>query len=205
MLWLVVCRCSVLMARCSVVSAEEARSPGGSEQKSSPVGELRSLRPFSFGSEACWFGTMHRVSRVPCPRRATSACPPREEQAQQSRGLSGKMAPSGGAVGHDFSSQVDDEDGQWEDYTCQGSFEELVRSVELVLRDWGACGTGVRGGAWHNRQPWGRDQQPSLTVSSRCSLHCSPKRRCALFVLLKKFNLACWFELRTPQQLALCC
>lgn len=55
------------------------------------------------------------------------------------------MAPSGGTAGDELSSQVDDEDGQWEDFTCQGSFEELVRSVELVLREWGACGTGVRG------------------------------------------------------------
>eukprot|EP00752_Nemacystus_decipiens_P004283 g3912.t1 len=53
------------------------------------------------------------------------------------------MAPSGGAVGDEFSIQVDVEDGQWEDYTCQGSFEELVRSVELVLREWRACGTDL--------------------------------------------------------------
>lgn len=55
------------------------------------------------------------------------------------------MAPSGGAAGEDLSGQVDDEGGQWEDYTCQGSFENLVRSVELVLREWRASGTGVRG------------------------------------------------------------
>lgn len=55
------------------------------------------------------------------------------------------MAPSGGAVGDELGSRVDDEDGQWEDYTCQGSFEELVRTVELVLREWRACGTGMQG------------------------------------------------------------
>eukprot|EP00903_Cladosiphon_okamuranus_P018811 g17303.t1 len=53
------------------------------------------------------------------------------------------MTPSGEAVGDDFSSQVDDETGQWEDYTCQGTFEELVRSVELVLREWRACDTDL--------------------------------------------------------------
>lgn len=64
----------------------------------------------------------------------------------QSRGSTGRMSPSGGVVGEEVSSQVDDEDGQqWEDYTCQGSFEDLVRAVELVLREWRACDTGVHG------------------------------------------------------------
>ena len=60
------------------------------------------------------------------------------------------MAPSGGRTGDGLSRRhVDDdtseqweEDGQWEDYTCQDSFEELIRSIELVIREWRACDTG---------------------------------------------------------------
>ncbi|CAM9893992.1 unnamed protein product, partial [Ectocarpus sp. 13 AM-2016] len=38
-------------------------------------------------------------------------------------------------VGDGASGDVD-EIGQWEDYTCQGQFEDLVRSFETVLREW---------------------------------------------------------------------
>lgn len=39
------------------------------------------------------------------------------------------------------SSTIDD--GQWEDYTCQGSWEDFIRSLEGVLRDWKSCNTGA--------------------------------------------------------------
>lgn len=39
------------------------------------------------------------------------------------------------------SSAVDD--GQWEDYTCQGSWEDFIRALEGVLRDWKSCNTGA--------------------------------------------------------------
>lgn len=52
------------------------------------------------------------------------------------------MAPSGEDLGVNLSHQVD-EDGQWEDYTCQGQFEELIRSFETVLREWGASDRGT--------------------------------------------------------------
>lgn len=57
-----------------------------------------------------------------------------------------RMPPSRGGVGDELSSRQDDDDddgGQWEDYTCQGSFEDLIRSLEVVLREWGACDTGI--------------------------------------------------------------
>lgn len=38
------------------------------------------------------------------------------------------------------SSTVDD--GQWEDFTCQGSWEDFIRALEGVLRDWKYCNTG---------------------------------------------------------------
>lgn len=59
------------------------------------------------------------------------------------------MSPSGedavGGPNHGVeiqdSSAVDD--GRWEDYTCQGSWEDFIRSLESVLRDWKSCNTGV--------------------------------------------------------------
>lgn len=40
----------------------------------------------------------------------------------------------------------DDDDahqhGQWEDYTCATPWEDFVRALEDVLREWKACGTG---------------------------------------------------------------
>lgn len=53
------------------------------------------------------------------------------------------MAPtSAGSVGDGASGDAD-EVGQWEDYTCQGQFEDLVRSFETVLREWRISDRGV--------------------------------------------------------------
>lgn len=37
---------------------------------------------------------------------------------------------------------VEANDGDWEDFTCVTSWEDLVRSLEDVLRSWNACDTG---------------------------------------------------------------
>lgn len=67
-----------------------------------------------------------------------------------------RMPPSRGGVGDELNSRLDDDDddddgGQWEDYTCQGSFEDLIRSLEVVLREWGACDTGILDAVGSNR------------------------------------------------------
>lgn len=35
------------------------------------------------------------------------------------------------------------DDGQWEDYTCVTPWEEFIRSLEDVLREWKGCDTGA--------------------------------------------------------------
>lgn len=36
-----------------------------------------------------------------------------------------------------------DDDGQWEDFTCATPWEDFVRSLEDVLREWKLCNTGA--------------------------------------------------------------
>lgn len=45
-------------------------------------------------------------------------------------------------VGDKGSAAVVDDDGQWEDFTCATPWEDFVRSLEDVLRDWKLCDTG---------------------------------------------------------------
>lgn len=99
------------------------------------------------------------------------------------------MAPSGAAVGGELSSQVDDEEGQWEDYTCQGSFEELVRSVEVVLREWRACGTGVRAGLCLIKITSLGPRAAAIARDTQ-SAYAALFALCALFSTAQKFNLA---------------
>lgn len=61
------------------------------------------------------------------------------------------MAPSGAEAAEvgskKLSSSTADLEGHehgWEDYTCATQWEDFVRSLEDVLRDWKACHTGLK-------------------------------------------------------------
>lgn len=59
------------------------------------------------------------------------------------------MTPSGEVVGDGvrgcFSGDTNSVagDGQWEDFTCATPWEDFVRSLEEVLREWKCCDTGA--------------------------------------------------------------
>lgn len=66
------------------------------------------------------------------------------------------MAPSGAETGGEKLSRCDSAEDDsyqhgWVDFSCATPWEDFIRSLEDVLRDWRACHTGVTTVLYHEK------------------------------------------------------